>query len=128
MADCSFPKKLRLLNAAEYKAVFSGAHYKVSCKYFLILALRSCNSFPRLGLVVAKKNVNLAVDRNRIKRLAREFFRTRAGALGGLDMIILTRNKAGNLDNSELTGKLQQLGDDLVSKFAAHKPEMTQND
>lgn len=42
----------------------------------------------RLGLIIPKRQVPLAVDRNRIKRLLREWFRHRQGRLGGRDLVV----------------------------------------
>lgn len=48
--------------------------------------------YSRLALVIPKRLVRKAVDRNRIKRLAREAFRQRQAELGGCDFVLrLTR-------------------------------------
>ena len=59
------------------------------------------NTNARLGLVVAKKNVRLAVDRNRIKRLIRESFRRRQHSLEGIDVIVLARRGVDRQSNRE---------------------------
>ena len=56
----------------------------------------------RLGLVVAKKNVRLAVDRNRVKRLIRESFRRRQHLLEGIDIIVLARRGVDRQSNRQL--------------------------
>jgi len=43
----------------------------------------------RLGLAVAKKCAKRAVDRNRLKRLARESFRQHKQSLAGFDIVLL---------------------------------------
>lgn len=48
----------------------------------------------RLGLVVAKKHLKRAVDRNRFKRLVRESFRAHQQQLEGLDVVVLARSGA----------------------------------
>lgn len=56
------------------------------------------NSFgyPRLALVVPKRLVKRAVERNRIRRLGREAFRQRQDQLGGRDFVLrLTRTPEG---------------------------------
>lgn len=45
-------------------------------------------SFPRLGIVVSKKIFPHAVQRNLVKRMARESFRHAQQELLGLDVII----------------------------------------
>ena len=113
MADYSFPKQNRLLNAADYKAVFSNAQFKVSCRYFLILAIKNNWMHSRLGLVIAKKNVAKAVQRNRVKRIVREFFRHHGAQDPGLDLVVLTRKDVDTLQNSQISARLATLWADL---------------
>ena len=87
----SFDKSRRLLNAADFKPVFDSVDYKVSSKAFLCLSRKNTHQQPRLGLVMAKKNVRLAVQRNRIKRSIRESFRQHQHTLPAVDIIVLAR-------------------------------------
>lgn len=64
---------------------------------------------PRLGLVIAKKNVRLAVKRNRLKRLIRESFRHKQHHLPAIDAIVLARRGTENLNNIEITKILNDL-------------------
>lgn len=61
-----------------------------------------------MGLVIAKKHVRLAVQRNRIKRVAREVFRQLPPASPALDIVLLARKGIAELDNQELSSILQQ--------------------
>jgi ribonuclease P protein component len=45
-------------------------------------------SRARLGLVVPKRYVPRAVDRNRVKRLIREWFRHNQGLVTGRDLLV----------------------------------------
>lgn len=47
--------------------------------------------WARLGIVVAKKNVKLAVARNRLKRIVRESFRLQQQSLHGLDIVVVIK-------------------------------------
>lgn len=116
MAEFGFPKTSRLLNAADYKSVFSNAQFKVSCRQFLVLANRNSRPNARLGLVIAKKNVALAVQRNRIKRQLRDTFRQNRELLNELDLVVLARKDADKLDNQELRDTIESLWRDLHSK------------
>lgn len=107
-ADASFGKAKRLLNAKDYSRVFDGTEAKASHKRLLLLAKRNNRSWHRLGLVIARKNVRLAVQRNRIKRVAREFFRTLQEEEPGMDVVLLARHGMDQLDNAELSTILRQ--------------------
>lgn len=117
MAEFGFPKTSRLLNAADYKAVFSNAQFKVSCRHFLVLANYNSRSSARLGLVIAKKNVALAVQRNRIKRQLRNTFRHNKELLDRLDLVVLARKDADKLGNKELKATIDSLWQDLQDKM-----------
>ncbi|MCV6604235.1 MAG: ribonuclease P protein component [Porticoccaceae bacterium] len=97
-----FSRAKRLLNGPQFQRVFDGAEFKVGHSHLLLLATPNTLDHPRLGLVVAKKNVRHAVDRNRVKRIARECFRGSQQTLGGLDIIVLARRGIGELDSSQL--------------------------
>ena len=106
--DASFSKAKRLLNAKDYSRVFDGVEAKASNKYLLLLAKSNNGPGHRLGLVIAKKNVRLAVHRNRIKRVARELFRSLPVSDVSMDVVLLTRRGIDQLDNAELSSILRQ--------------------
>lgn len=116
MSDFGFSKKLRLLGAADYQPVFKNARYKVSCQYILILAVASTSPRPRLGLVIAKKNIAKAVQRNRVKRIFRESFRHNQGLLPALDIVILARSGLDSLSNKVVQTNIEKLWQELINK------------
>ena len=116
MADCGFSKSSRLLNASDYKTVFDNAQFKVSCRQFLVLATSNHSPRSRLGLVIAKKHVSTAVQRNRIKRLIRDSFRHVASEIPSLDLVVLARNDADKLDSKQIAEKINSLWIDLCDK------------
>jgi len=59
-------------------------------------------ALPRLGLVIGKKNVKLAVQRNRIKRQIREFFRIHQSTFTGLDLVFIARKGLDKIDNHKI--------------------------
>lgn len=63
----------------------------------------------RLGLAVAKKRARRAVDRNRIKRVARESFRERRAALGSRHVVVMNRDAAKGATAAELRAALDTL-------------------
>ena len=98
----SFKKTQRLLNASDYKQVFDDNRVKVANSSLLILAKPTGGYPSRLGLVVAKKNIPTAVQRNRIKRVVRETFRKKHFQ-SSLDVVFLARQGANKLSTQKLT-------------------------
>lgn len=103
----SFGTELRLRCAADYKGVFDGALFKVHQPHFLFLAKFSEQPNSRLGLVVAKKKVRRAHERNRIKRLARESFRLNQHEIEMLDIVVMPKMGIDQVSNAELHQQLQ---------------------
>ncbi|MBT8145921.1 MAG: ribonuclease P protein component [Gammaproteobacteria bacterium] len=124
MPGYGFPRKLRLTEPAQFKAVFSQANFKVSNRFFLILARHNSLETGRLGLVVGKKNLPKAFQRNRIKRLLRYSFRTNQSLLQGLDIVILARSNMSDQSNKQVSQNIEYLWPDLVKKAASksHNP------
>lgn len=106
MSGHGFPKQLRLLTAGDYRNVFDHAALKVHGKGLLALACPNGLDHPRLGLVISKKNVRRAVDRNCLKRVARESLRLRQGSLPAVDIVLLARRGASELDKATLHRQL----------------------
>ena len=67
-----------------------------------MLASSNQQGYPRLGLAIAKKNIRLATDRNRIKRIIRESFRTGRQAMSACDFVIMAKYPAASVDNVKL--------------------------
>lgn len=103
MVNTSFDSNVRLLDSGDFSAVFASAQYKISCPEFLVLARSTDCKRARLGMVVAKKHVKLATQRNRIKRTIRESFRHQQDALPNVDIVVLVRKGAAAKDNKTLT-------------------------
>lgn len=97
-----FSREKRLLTPRHFKAVFDSPTGKVPGKNLLILARENGLDHPRLGLVIGKKSVKLAVQRNRLKRLMRDSFRLNQHLLAGLDIVIVARKGLGEIENPEL--------------------------
>ena len=68
----------------------------------------------RLGLVVAKRLLRRSVDRNLVRRLAREAFRIRRQNLPMYDLIVrLAAKPSLPIDRRALTGEIHKLLDKL---------------
>ena len=74
-----------------------------------LLACRSELDHPRLGLAIAKKSEKHAVQRNRIKRLVRESFRTHQHSLGPYDIVVMARPGIARSSSAELRTALERV-------------------
>lgn len=120
-ASYRFSKRQRLLDAAGYQNVFSDPPFRASHRHCLILAKPNALPYDRLGLIVAKKHVRLAVHRNRIKRLIRENFRCRPRNVYGIDAIVLARKGLGELDSAVITQIVNQQWLRIQNKMSMHR-------
>ena len=92
----------------DYDTVLTGG--KRYSEQTLTAVVKSANpGAPRLGLAISSRVAPDAVDRNRIKRLARESFRRHRAQLPGVDVVILARTGAAAARPAELRGALERL-------------------
>lgn len=124
MSLFSFQRHQRLLTPADFKAVFDHTEGRVSHSAFLLLARQTQPGQPaRLGLVVSKKNLKRAVDRNSFKRIVRTRFRLAQEMLAGLDIVVLARPGSRDLDSLQLAAELDRYWERLVQR--CHNPQPT---
>src|SRR4051812_36857540 len=108
---------MRLLNSNDFQTVFDDAPLRTSHQHFLFLARQNQLDRPRLGLVIAKKHIRHAVDRNRMKRLIRETFRAKQQQLAGIDVIVLARKGMHETTNVVLIEQLNKQWQGLIRKY-----------
>ncbi|EMP54554.1 ribonuclease P protein component [Marinobacter santoriniensis NKSG1] len=121
MKALGFPKSHRLLRPADYSKVFDDVKLKVPHRNFLILATPNDLGHARVGLVFSKRNLKLAVQRNRVKRQVRETFRHQ-NDLPGVDIVLLGRQGLASLDNPTLQSILNDLWRRLKKKYHQSSP------
>jgi len=117
--DTRFSRDARLTNASDYTRVFE-KNSRSADRYWTVLSRQNENPLKnkaeadnaeipaRLGMAVAKKNAKRAVDRNRLKRLARESFRQHKQSLAGFDIVLLARHASVTATNQELLKSLEK--------------------
>jgi ribonuclease P protein component (EC 3.1.26.5) len=120
----TFNKSDRLLNSGDFSTVFDNAPIKASHPNFLILAKPNLLGRPRLGLIIAKKNIRLSVNRNQLKRLIRQSFRLKQHNIPAIDAIVLARRGGDQIANSELLNILEKLWKRVAKR--AENPEKLQ--
>ena len=120
MAKQGFNKASRLLGPSQYSMVFKKTDFKLSTTAILILVSKSILP-PRLGVVIAKKNVKSAVQRNRLKRIIRESFRLRQEEFGTIDLAVIARQGLDKMNNQEVLIQINKLFDELINKLNRNK-------
>jgi ribonuclease P protein component len=112
--DFNFARRYRLTKTDEFSSVFG--FRKAIRGTWLMLHYQprpEGNTDARLGLVIGKKLLKRAVDRNRVKRIVREQFRIRRGALPACDLIVRLVVKPGPIDGLGIAADINGLLDRL---------------
>lgn len=106
-------KDQRLLKPKQFQNVYRSKHWGGSDHYiFNIKPLEPTlknKAGPRLGVTVAKKVSKLAVDRNRIKRQIKEFFRQNLQQLDEVDLVITAKPSCAAASDQQRQESLERL-------------------
>ena len=113
-----FPPTRRLLKPSQFRRVFDQPRFRISRAELLLLARPNELEVARLGMVVSKKSLPKAYQRNRVKRLFRESFRLNQIQLAGLDIVILSRRGIAEADNESVFKIVTDLWDKLLEERA----------
>ena len=107
MGAFSFSKIEKLLNREEFVNLNRSGRRRHT-GHFVLIFKENGLSFARLGITVSKKIGN-AVQRNRVKRLIREFFRLHRDLFPkGFDIVIAAKRNAISVHYSDITEELSE--------------------
>lgn len=113
----TFVKQQRLLNNKAFTPVFNEPTFKIH-QSNLLFFVKTATTLPnnlqtllpcsRLGLAITKKKIKRANQRNRVKRLAREYFRLHQHDLcQAVDIVIIIKHFPVTLSNAEIVAQLE---------------------
>ena len=112
MESSSFPKEERLLNRKDFVNLNRlGKRYHTG--HFTVIFKKNRLGITRLGITISKKTGN-AVERNKIKRLVREFYRLHKDIFPQrTDVVVMAKKGACDLDYWKIK---EELGEIIVDK------------
>ncbi len=102
-----FPSFFRLKNKQQLKKIFHDAE-RLSSNYFTMFFKANNLGHPRLAIIITKRSVRDAVDRNRLRRVIKESFRLHQHMISGYDVLIIASKGIDQLTNKGLTQCLEK--------------------
>lgn len=129
--DYSFKRTSRLLTPKDYKHTFDAVHIKLHQPNIMCLvSIHSKNqqinagdinrrvNNSRLGLAISKAKNKRAPERNRIKRLIREYFRLHHHEFPEhVDMVFLAKTRTDDVTNADIHRQLETIWRKLIKRL-----------
>ena len=122
----------RLVAKADFDRVFAD-NQRARTDYVLVMARPNAVGYPRLGMVIAKRILARAVDRNRVKRCVRESFRQMLPELAACDFVVrlIVRPVPGD-EARDLSRTFKRAGNRAMAKWPSAPvgeaaPELSSN-
>lgn len=108
ITDQTFPNSIRLRKPSEFQVVYKEGSW-VANREIAVNFKRHSKPFSKLGITVSKKVSKRAVDRNRIKRHFREWFRKNKRHCQSIDMILTAKPSINLKSTIEINHSLEDI-------------------
>ena len=104
-------KRFCLRRPGEFRKVFKEGKRFLSPHFVLYVLKGVENSLPaRIGISIAKRHFKLATRRNRLRRIAKELFKSKLSAsFKGYDFVVASRSAYPSSNTSEAAKELKHL-------------------
>ena len=124
------PSSQRLKKPAQFQSVYQTKQWGGSKHFtFNVLGKLSITELtgtaPVIGVTVSKKVSKKAVDRNKIKRQIREFFRHHQSELTDTDLVITAKPSCNKVSAKERNDSLLELWAKVIKWQLWHKRQLT---
>lgn len=115
----------RLTSKAEFDRVFAD-NQRARTECLLVMVRPNTAGFARLGMVVPKRLLARAVDRNRVKRCVRESFRQVRAKLPACDFVVrLIAKPVPGEEARDLSRTFQRAGQRAMAQWPSAKVDET---
>ncbi|WP_119344155.1 ribonuclease P protein component [Facilibium subflavum] len=94
--------KKNILSRKQFPLGFSHVTKKIHTRHFTFLLAERQDFDAAIGVIVAKKKVKSAVQRNQCRRIVKEGFRLNKGLFSHAYVIAIATQHAANADKSQL--------------------------
>ena len=91
-----------------FNEAFANPDRKVSSKHFMLLVKENDLGYARVGVAVRKKDIKLAVQRNRIRRKIKGSFRVNISKLTAADHVVFVKKNITD-DSAVIKKELEDL-------------------
>jgi ribonuclease P protein component len=115
LASFKFLKQAKIVKTDDFSSVFN-LRKRIASQHLVIRYKPNALNRPRLGLIVGKKTAKLAVWRNYMKRVLREFFRINQHQLPALDLVIQVQKPFEKADFMQIKQEFEHLMLKLATK------------
>jgi len=127
------PASQRLKKPAQFQSVYKSKQWGGSKHFtFNVLGEPSTDQLTQkpsvLGVTVSKKVSKRAVDRNRIKRQIREFYRHNQAELNDADIVITAKPSCMRAADDEREQSLQELWGKIIKWQRWHKRQLAKQE
>ncbi|MDR2220175.1 MAG: ribonuclease P protein component [Methylobacillus sp.] len=116
MTGFGFPGRFRIKKTDEFSSVFN-FRKRISGQVLVMHIMPNGLKNARVGLIVGKKLVRSAVERNYMKRVLRELYRREQGVLGGVDILIRPQKVFTRAHFAQIEEEFRQLMHKLRERF-----------
>ena len=123
-------KQAKMIKTDDFSSVFN-FRKRISSQYLAMHYQPNSLQHARLGLVIGKKTAKLAVSRNYMRRVLREFFRLQQHEVCHVDLIVRVQKKFSKVDfiqiKQEFNLLLEKLNQRVNSNLQASNSLITPN-
>jgi ribonuclease P protein component len=121
MASFRLTKQAKLIKTDDFSSVFN-FRKRLSAQHLAIHYQPNTEQHARLGLVVGKKIAKLAVNRNYMRRVLRELFRTQQHEICHVDLVVRVQKKFDQVSFMQIKQEFNSLIAKLNQRVKANTP------